>query len=74
MSAADYICKQFGSNSGQTKCRLLIIFANNFDPDQARQNVICLSHLQAVWTQTSLLLITLANSLDTDQARQNVVC
>ena len=48
MSSADYICKQFGSSSGPTKCRLLITFANNLDPVQAQQTVFCWSCLQTV--------------------------
>ena len=49
MPSADYICKQFGSRSGPTKC-LLITFANSLDLDQARQNVKC-NLPTTVWTQ-----------------------
>ena len=44
LSPADYNCNRFGPRSGQTKCPLLIIFANSLNPDQAQQNVLCFAN------------------------------
>ena len=50
------------------------ICKNSFYQDQAGQNVVCLFHLQTVWTQIRPNKLSsddhLLNSLDTDQARQ----
>ena len=77
MSSADYICKQFGSSSGPTKCRLLIksaVLTKIRTDKMSSADYICKQFGSSSGPTKRRLLITFAKSFDPDQSRQNAIC